>query len=246
MRRAVVGLLLVFLLGLPASARAITAADRNIISVSGEATINVVPDRIVLRLGVETSAPELIAAKRSNGAIVQSVLAAIRARGVAERDIQTSALHIEPRYSYRDELARVGFFVREGIVVTLSDPAKVEGLVSDALAAGVTHVHGIDYQTTKYKEHRTAARDLALKAAKEKADRMASAYGRRVGAALQISEGRDDWWWYNSGWWGGGGERMSQNVVQVAAPSSGDATTETVALGTVSIKASVNVTFELE
>jgi hypothetical protein len=113
----------------------------------------------------------------------------------------------------------------------------------------VTYVHGIDFQTTELKKHREEARDLALKAAREKAGLMAAALGRKVGAPLQISEGYNgSSWWYNAGWWGAGsglGQGLSQNVIQEAGPGPGEVR-DGVALGKVSVRANVTVTFALE
>ena len=88
-----------------------------------------------------------------------------------------------------------------------------------------------------------------MNAAKEKAEKMASALGQTIGDPLQISEGYggSDWWYYNSwsGWGYGRSNMMSQNVVQ-NIPSGSDNISETIALGKISIKASVSVTFELK
>jgi uncharacterized protein len=246
MRRWTALLALAAIVGLTAPARAITAADRPTISVNGEASVNVVPDRIVVRFGIETSDMDMQLAKRKNNGILKAALVAVRALGVADRDLQTDFLQVEPRYQEYGNREFLGYFVRVSFVVTLRDPAKVEELTSAALAAGVTHVHGIDYQTSAYKEHRTRARELALKAAQEKATLMAAALGRGIGPALQIGEGYGGGWWYNSGWSYGRGGQMSQNVVQEAGPPAGAESTDTFALGTISIRASVTVTFELK
>jgi uncharacterized protein YggE len=55
-------------------------------------------------------------------------------------------------------------------------------------------------------------------------------------------------WWYNSSWagWGSGRNHgMSQNVIQDVPGGSGEIS-ETIALGKISIRANVSVTFELE
>ncbi len=64
----------------------------------------------------------------------------------------------------------------------------MEELVTKVLQAGVNYVHGIDFQTTEFKKYREQARNLALRAAKEKAEMMAGVLGQSAGAPIQINE----------------------------------------------------------
>ena len=60
------------------------AAPR-LITTTGEAEVLVIPDEVILTLGVETSNKQLSLAKRENDEIVAKVLAAAQARGVAAK-----------------------------------------------------------------------------------------------------------------------------------------------------------------
>lgn len=224
--------------------------DRPIISVNGEAVVKVQPDQIIITFGVETWDKDIMLAKQKNNDIMQKSLKVIKDAGIPDKDIQTDYLSVEPRYddSY-EKKDFIGYFIRNTFVVTLSNPEKVEELVSSVLQSGVNYIHGIDFQTTEFKKYREQARELALNAAKEKAEKMASVLSQTIGDPLQISEGYggSDWWYYNSwsGWGYGRSNTMSQNVVQNIS-SGFDNISETIALGKISIKASVSVTFELK
>jgi uncharacterized protein YggE len=115
------------------------------------------------------------------------------------------------------------------------------------LQAGVNYIHGVDFQTTELRKYRDQARELALKAAQEKAEMMAATLGQKIGKPLQINEvtiGAP--WWYSSSWWGYGRQTgMTQNVTQNAGDNQGE-TSDTIALGKISIRANVTVTFELQ
>lgn len=216
------------------------------ISVTGEALVNVVPDKIIITFGIETHDMEMDNAKEENGDILRDAISEIRRMGVADRDIQTDHLSIEPRYSngYSKE-DFLGYFVRNSIAVTITDPARVDDLVSEVLDAGVNYIHGIDFQTTELKAHRERAREMALAAAREKAEKMAAALGQRISRPLQISEQHTGSpWGYWSGWGRGRSSGMSQNVMQ-NIPSGGGDITGTVALGKIGIRAAVRVTFFL-
>jgi hypothetical protein len=77
---------------------------------------------------------------------------------------------------------------------------------------------------------------------------MAAVLGRSVGAPIQIAESyTGSPWRYYSSWWGWGSGRyegMSQNVAQDVRGGSGEIS-DTIALGKISIRAGVAVTFEM-
>lgn len=224
--------------------------DRPKIMVNGEAVVKVQPDQIVITFGIETWDKDIMLAKRKNNEIMQKAMKVIQESGILDKDIQTDHLSVEPRYDDNYEKKDfIGYFIRNTFVVALSDPYKVEDLVTTVLQAGVNFIHGINFQTTEFKKYREQARELALNAAKEKAEKMAGALGQFIGDPLQITEGYggSDWWYYNSwsGWGYGRSNTMSQNVMQ-NIPSNSDQISETIALGKISIKANVTVTFELK
>ena len=173
MTRLTLAVWLVLAANLPAWAQPASSYDnRPKINVNGEAVVDVRPDRIVVAFGIQTRDKDIQAAKRKNNDILRKAVAAAKECGVPEKEIQTDHLSIQPRYRDNYEVENfLGYFVQNTFVVTLGDTAKVEELVSQMLAAGVTHIHGIDFQTTDFKRYREQARELALKAAKEKAEK---------------------------------------------------------------------------
>lgn len=214
------------------------------ITVSGEAVVKVEPDTVILTFGVETWDKDIMRAKEINQEIVKKAFAVLKAGGVAENQIQTDYLAIEPRF--KNDYARenfLGYAVNNRVAVTVTDPQTIEELLTRMLQAGITSIHGIEFQTSEFKAHRERARELALLAAKEKAEKMAAALGQTLGRPLTIHEVRNDWWfgWRSSSRYSG----MSQNVMQ-NVPSSPESEAElgAIALGKISIRANVSVTFE--
>lgn len=230
----------------PAAAQS-SAAPRSI-NVTGNAEVRVVPDEVVLTFGVETWDKVLSAAKSQNDERVQKIIAVAKEQGVPAERIQTDFISIDPRY--QDGYARqdfIGYFVRKTIVITLRDVAKFDALLSGALEAGATHVHGVQFQTTELRKHRDSARSLAIKAAREKAEALAGELGLKIGRATNIQENQLWWWSSYSSWWGYRGGPQSQNVVQNAAGSGAPSDSETtIAPGQIAVSATVTVTFEME
>lgn len=68
------------------------------ISVTGDAAVNVVPDRVRLFLGVESRQKNLLAAKAENDAGVKKVIDAARALNIAAADIQTDYMQVDMTY----------------------------------------------------------------------------------------------------------------------------------------------------
>jgi hypothetical protein len=217
-----------------------------LITVTGDAEVRVVPDEVILTLGVETWNKDLNAAKADNDRRVHKILQLVKSFGIEDKHVQTDFISIEPRYEEQWQHKNfIGYFVRKTVVITLRDPAKFEALLSAALEAGADYVLGIDFRTTELRKHRDEARALAIKAAREKAVDLARALGQTVGKPHSINE-MQNWWSssYNSFWGAGRGAWMAQNVVQTAGgPSTPQST---IAPGQIVVNASVTVSFELE
>jgi len=220
-------------------------ADSRKITVSGSAEVLVVPDEVVLTLGVETWDKQLAVARKANDEIIQRVIKLAKDLGIEEKYIQTDYVNIEPRYqdSYTQK-DFIGYFVRKNIVVTLKDIAKFEDLYAQVLEAGVNYVHGVEFRTSELRKNRDQARALAIQAAKEKAIALAGEMDMKVGEPLSIQEDYNRWWSGYSSWWGSYGSGMYQNVVQNAGGTTPEEVS-TIAPGQISVTASVTVEFEL-
>jgi uncharacterized protein YggE len=239
--------ILVLTAQLPGQVGAQTVSEEpRLITVNGTAEVRVVPDEVLITLGVETWDEDLDRAKRENDRRVRQIVALAKSHGVGEQHIQTDHISIEPRY--RDSYEKrdfIGYFVRKTIVITLRDLSRFEDLLASVLQGGVTHVHGIQFRTTELRKYRDEARALAIQAAREKAVALAGELGQEIGQPRTIHEDQASWWsWYNSWWgarWGGG---MTQNVIQEAG---GVAMGEDGALapGQITVNARVTASFEL-
>lgn len=221
--------------------------DESRITVTGDAEVRVMPDEVVLTLGVETDDLDLTAAKAENDARMARVIKAAEGLGVPKNLIQTDFVGIEPRYAYdRAQREFLGYWVRKNTAITLRDIDTFETLLSRVLEAGANYVHGIQFRTTALRTHRDRARSIALRAARDKAHLMASELDREVGEPFLIREDHSGWWSWYSGWWGNrGGGALSQNVVQNAPPTTGG-TDSVTAPGQISVTARVTVTFSLK
>ena len=225
-----------------ASAHADEPALPRTISTTGEAVVNVVPDEVVLGLGVETFAPKLEEAKKANDDRAAKLISVIKAAGVDEKHVQTATLELEIRYrSNRPSEGIDGYYARRSYSVTLKEPKKLEALLDAALTGGANQILGIDYRTAELRTHRDRARQMAVKAAKEKAVALAAELDCTVGAPRTITEGHAGYSPWGGHW--GRMNAMTQNVIQDGGGASGGA--EATPFGQIGVNAQVNVTFDL-
>lgn len=240
-----------------AAAAADNPAFPRMIYVNGEAEVKVVPDEVVLTVGIETSNKVLNAAKNQNDKAVKEILAVMSKNGVAQKFVQTDYFTVEPRYDYRyseserrDTQVFAGYFVRKNVVITLKDIAKYEDVLSGVLEAGANHVHGIQFRTTELRKHRDRARVMAVKAAREKAQLLAGELGLKLGKAWSVTEDSGGWVsWYNNNYWGSrqNTQYQTQNAMANSGGSySGGSEESTIAPGQISVNARVSLSFELE
>jgi uncharacterized protein YggE len=218
----------------------------NSITVQGEAEIRVVPDEVIITLGVETFDKVLKVSKAANDDRIRRTIAVARDAAVPAEHIQTDYLGVEPRYNRGDiALDLTGYVVRRTIVIRLRDLKKFEDLITGALEAGVTHVHGVEFRTTELRTHRDRARTMALSAAREKAGLLAREAGLKLGRITSIGEASFGYASsYGSGW-GGRFSGMSQNTVQSFGGTS-LGTDTSLAPGQIAIRASVSASFALD
>ncbi len=227
---------IVFLVLAVAAAPA-SAADNDAvrtITVTGQAEVMVVPDKTVVNLGVESFKKELDEAKAENDRIVSSVISAVKQAGVSKDNLRTDYLRIQPRY--RDtpkERVLLGYTVRQSIVVIVTDLDKLEDIVSAALEEGANQVHGLEFRTSRLREHKDEARDQALDASKEKAEAMAARLGERIGRPVSVTEKPI-----------ASKFPRASNVMRFSGARAGESG-GTLAIGRISISAKVSVTFEL-
>ncbi len=240
----IVALLISFLF---ASQRPALAA--NTINVTGEAAVRVVPDEVIMALGIETWDKDLNTAKTQNDAIIAKLKALATQYQIKPEKVQTDFVNIEPRYHDDYEKRQfIGYFVRKTLIITLNDITKFDDVLSGALLAGANYVHGIEFRTTELRKYRDQARAMAIKAAREKADALAAELGLEVTKALSISESGAGWFSSYGSYWGSHwGGMQSQNVAQnVSSGSAGDFSDSTIALGQITVSASVSVQFEVQ
>ena len=174
--------------GPAAGAPATDAPAAHTITVSGSGKITVVPDVARIYLGVTVTKPTVKAARQAGAQAMTDIIAAVKALGVAEADIQTTNVSLNPQYGSGSAPKVVGYQISEQIEVTVRDLDKAGDVVDATTAAGATNVNGISFELADPVKATNDARAAAVVAARTSAQAMASAGNVSLGAVVSITD----------------------------------------------------------
>lgn len=168
------------------------AAERveKLITVTGEATVAAAPDSAIIRLGVSSQGKTARAASDANAKEMTVVLAAIKESGVADRDIQTAVLSLQPQNEPNKTGAPhlIGFQSNNQVTVKIRDIDRLPSVLDRAIAAGANEMSGIEFVVSEQSKLLDKARAAAIADALRKAELYAGAVGMKVGRVMSISE----------------------------------------------------------
>jgi uncharacterized protein len=178
----------VVLLALAATMPA-SAADR-VVTVTGEATVSVAPDLSIIRLGVTSQGKTAREANDANARQMTAVIAALKATGIGDGDVQTSHLSIQPQYdTSKPGTARLtGFQATNQVTVKIHAIDKLPDILDKAIGAGANEMSGIEFMVTERSKLLDQARSEAMADARRKAAIYAKAADVKVGHVVAITE----------------------------------------------------------
>ncbi|ABD25749.1 protein of unknown function DUF541 [Novosphingobium aromaticivorans DSM 12444] len=221
----------------------VVAAGNTLLSIAAEGKSARAPDLAVFNAGVTTQAKTAGAALSENADRMNAVIAALKKAGIAERDIQTSNLSVNPVYGQPRRLPDGSFEQQDPVIIGYQATNQVSvrqrkldqyGKVIDTLvAAGANQVHGPSFQIDSPDGAMDEARIEAMKKARARADLYAKAAGLRVVRILSISE--------NAGWAPPQPPIVFARAEMMSAPKA----PSPVAAGELEMTVTVNVSYEL-
>lgn len=223
-----------------------------LITVSGTAEVMVAPDEAVFSLDVTKTDKDLQVAKRLNDEAVSKILELARRFSVEPKNIKTDYISVDMKYeTIRDPKVKVydeegdetgkkvfkGYQVSKTVIVKLTDISRFEEFFAETLKSGITGVDSVKFETSKLRENRDKAREMAMRAAREKAAAMAVAVGQTIGKAIRIIEGVNTNRDYSS--------NMMSNSNSLGVGGTFSESVATFAPGAIKIEAQVTVSFTL-
>jgi uncharacterized protein YggE len=119
---------------------------------------------------------------------MNDIIAAVKALGVTDVDIQTTGLNLYPQYANGSSTRIVGYTVGNQIQITVRDLDKADDVFDTATAKGATDVNGISFDIADPAKALNDARVAAIASAQASAAAMASAAHVTLGAVVSITD----------------------------------------------------------
>ncbi|MFI5226505.1 MAG: SIMPL domain-containing protein [Candidatus Limnocylindrales bacterium] len=168
-----------------------TTPNPHTIAVSGTGRVVLSPDVADVQLGVTVTRSSVKAARADAATAMTAVLAALRSAGIADKDLKTSILSLQPQYDYSNSgnpPRLTGYIFSNAVSATVRNLDSLGGAIDGALAAGATSLDGVNFRVDDETKAEAQARTAAMADAKGKADALASAAGVSITGVASIVE----------------------------------------------------------
>jgi uncharacterized protein YggE len=207
--------------------------NRRTMYVSGSAKVTAVPDIAYATMGVVIENADAKVAQNENAKLMDKVVKAILAAGVAEDDIKTQGYSISPKYDYNRDTGEskiIGYSVRNSVEVTIRNVEKTGAIIDAATEAGANLSGGIRFGLSDSEKYYKEALAKAVIVAKERAETIADALGVKLKLPYEITETGSSYPVY-----------VSRDYAKLDEAS---ALTTPIEPGTLDINASVSIKYE--
>ena len=201
------------------------------LTVTGTATVNAAPDQATLSLGVTTTGATAAAAMGANNDAASAVIARLIAAKVAERDMQTTGLSLNPNWvmNAAGTAQEIQGYTASSTLTVRIDALDAAGAILDAaIADGANTLNGLTFGLTDPRPLEDDARKAAVADALARAQVLAQAAGETLGPIVSITEG-------------GGGQQPMPMLFKAAADSA-----VPLAAGEVGVSAEVTIVWQLK
>ena len=170
----------------------------NLLTISGTGEVKVKPDRVIIDLVISTEDDTAAEAVQKNAAAFNNLMTALKNVGIPEQQIETRWYNIFPVYQYLSsgESIITGYRAEHSLKVTIISTntselgAKAGQVIDAAVGAGVNQIQGIQFTVAEDQVETLSmqALELAVKAAKRKAELITNALGIQLTTVYSVSE----------------------------------------------------------
>ncbi len=172
---------------------ACTAGTRepSIVSVSGQSTLNVEPDRAVFYSSIQTLKNTAEEAQEENKKISEDVIGALLLAGLDRDAVETSSYTVYRREDWTEKgPVFKGYQADHTLKVTAEDIEKIGRYIDIAVKNGATSIQSVNFELSDEKKRATfnKALETAGSEAREKAEILARSVGGKVGKIVKVSE----------------------------------------------------------
>ena len=161
----------------------------SIISVNGEGSVEVQPDRATISVCITTRDKNPSAVQNSNARASTSVINSIVALGVERKNISTDNYSFSPRYRHGEHGKRIleGYEAINSVTIVVDDLNLVGKVIDTALSNGANHVDNLRFGLRNKATYQDEALKRAVLDARRKAEVAASALGKSIISVRRVS-----------------------------------------------------------
>jgi uncharacterized protein len=160
------------------------------INLTGIGKVDHAPDTAIISVGVQIEAKTAADAMAQQASAMNGVFAAIKAAGIADRDMQTGNLSLNPVYEYpanaRPRLT--GYQASNQLMIKVRKLDTLGKTLDAVVKAGGNTINGVTFSVDQPEKFQNDARIEAIKDAAAKAELYAKAVGYKVKRIVTISE----------------------------------------------------------
>jgi uncharacterized protein len=165
------------------------------ISVSGTGEVKVVPNIATFTYAVVEEGRDVNEAQTKMTTKANQALDFLKSQGIEDKDIETTAYTVNPKYEYRYDArfpggnpVLIGFEARQNVKVKVRDQAKSGELLTGLGQIRVSELSGLAFESDNEEELKDQARADAINKAKEKAEKLADAMGFKLVKVISFYE----------------------------------------------------------
>jgi len=170
-------------------------ATTPLVRVNISESLRTPPDEASITVGTQAKGSTATAAVAANKVKTEKLLAAIRAAGIRERDIQTQGIQLQPDYRYDREpngngrQVLIGYIASNSVQIKTRDIDKLTTLLDALTTAGADTVYGPNFAISDPAPLRKEARIRAMARGQSEATEFARNNGYTSVRLLSVEEG---------------------------------------------------------
>jgi len=168
-----------------------TSSQHPIVVTQGEATIKKAPDQAWLSIATETREAKADDARRKNAEIMIAIQTDLRAAGLLADAIRTTSYSLAPEIEWKNGRGTVrGYVVHNQIEIRIDDLDRLSNVIDEVNATRSTtlSVSGLRFALKNHQAAETEALQLAVQAARVRAQAIAEGAQRSLGEIVRVEE----------------------------------------------------------
>lgn len=210
--------------------------DRDVFTVTGEGKATSTPDLAKVDVGVYSDGTTVGAVQQTNTQKMNAVIAAVKALGVKDADVQTSNYRLDPKIDWEDNHRNViGYTLTQTLNIKVRNLDTVGQVIEKATASGANEIYGIQFTIDDPTTLQEAARLKAIEDAERKAKKLTDALGLKIIKVVTFSENGSSQ----------PGPIPYLERADLKAPSAALAAPPQIEAGSLDVNTTVSVTFEV-